>query len=89
MHLIRARGQAWRRWVFLVACAVMAAASFSPAEASEPAKSRSWYTGWGFGPIDLTLAFIGRPVPGPPPLLPRPQPRVPAMSETAGAPDMS
>jgi len=67
----------------------MAAAALSPAEVNEPAKRRGWYTGWGFGPIDLTLTQIGRPVPGPPPLLPRPQPRVPAMSETAGAPDMS
>lgn len=89
MHLIWARGQVWRRWMFFVPCVVMAAASYSPAQASEPAKARGGYTGWGCGPIDLTLACIGRPVPGPPPLLPRPQPRVPAMSETAGAPDMS
>ena len=78
MHLFRALG-----------CGLLAVSFVSPAEASEPGKRSGWYTGRGFGPIDLTLTHLGRPIPGPPPLPPRPPPWTPALSETAGAPDMS
>jgi len=78
MHLFRALG-----------CGLLAVIVVSPADASEPGKRSGWYTGRGFGPIDFTLVHIGRPIPGPPPSLPRPQPRSPTLSETAGAPDMS
>lgn len=90
MHLLHARDHAWRPWAFVVVFGgYLVVAALSSAEASEPAKARGWYTGWGFGPIDLTLTHIGRPVPGPPPLSPRLPPRAPTPSETAGAPDMS
>jgi hypothetical protein len=87
MRLFRAPGRTWSCATAVVFGGYLALVS--PVGASEPAKPGGWYKGWGSGPIDLAMVHIGRPIPGPPPLLPLPQPRKPTPSETAGGPYMS